>query len=129
MPEGEDPVVIQFIKILSFLIFCLPNCKKRLKRLNIFWKNGGSIVFFSGNQPFTFQTFQTNLFLEQMVLPNGDNVSVRIRGNHPGEQILEVDDSRLLEKIKIFNTKVLPSSRYERKAFVNNLYQIWMNIL
>lgn len=64
-----------------------------------------------------------------MVLPNGDNVSVRIRGNHPGEQILEADDSRLLEKKKTFNTKVLPSSRYERKAFVNNLYQIRMNIL
>jgi hypothetical protein len=106
MPEGADAgLVIQFIKVL-----------------NIFWKNGGSIVFCSDNQPFT---FQTNLFLEQMVLPNGDKVSFRIGGNHPGEQILEADDSGLLEKKKTFNTKVLPSSRYERKSFANNLYQIY----
>ena len=106
MPEGADPgYVIQFIKVL-----------------NIFWKNGGSIVFCSDNQPFT---FQTNLFLEQMVLPNGDKVSFRIGGNHPGEQILEADDSGLLEKKKTFNTKVQPTSRYERKSFANNLYQIY----
>ena len=106
MPEGADPgLVMQFIKVL-----------------NIFWKNGGSIVFCSDNQPFT---FQTNLFLEQMVLPNGDKVSFRIGGNHPGEQILEADDSGLLEKKKTFNTKVLPTSRYERKSFANNLYQIY----
>ena len=106
MPEGADAgLVIQFIKVL-----------------NIFWKNGGSIVFCSDNQPFT---FQTNLFLEQMVLPNGDKVSFRIGGNHPGEQILEADDSGLLERKKTFNTKVLPSSRYERKSFANNLYQIY----
>ncbi len=106
MPEGADAgLVIQFIKVL-----------------NIFWKNGGSIVFCSDNQPFT---FQTNLFLEQMVFPNGDKVSFRIGGNHPGEQILEADDSGLLEKKKTFNTKVLPSSKYERKSFANNLYQIY----
>ncbi len=106
MPDGADPgLVTQFIKVL-----------------NIFWKNGGSIVFCSDNQPFT---FQTNLFLEQMVLPNGDKVTFRIGGNHPGEQILEADDSGLLEKKKTFNTKVLPSSRYERKSFANNLYQIY----
>ena len=65
MPEGADSgLVTQFIKVL-----------------NIFWKNGGNIVFYSDNQPFT---FLTNLFLEQMVLPNGDKVSFRIRGNHPG---------------------------------------------
>lgn len=53
-----------------------------------------------------------------MVLPNGEKVSFRIGGNHPGEQILEADDSGLLEKKKTFNTKVLPTSRYERKSFV-----------
>jgi len=103
--EADAGLVTQFIKVL-----------------NIFWKNGGSIVFCSDNQPFT---FQTNLFLEQMVLPNGDKVNFRIGGNHPGEQILEADDSGLLEKKKTFNTKVLPSSRYERKSFANNLYQIY----
>ena len=106
MPDGADAgLVTQFIYVL-----------------NLFWKNGGNIVFCSDNQPFT---FQTNLFLEQMVLPNGDKVSFRIGGNHPGEQILEADDSGLLEKKKTFNTKVLPSSRYERKSFANNLYQIY----
>ena len=43
----------------------------------------------------------------------------------PGKQILEVDDSGLLEKKKNFNTKVLPSTIYERKSFANNLYQIY----
>ena len=106
MPNGADPgLVTQFIKVL-----------------NIFWKNGGSIVFCSDNQPFT---FQTNLFLEQMVLPNGNKVSFRIGGNHPGEKILEADDTGLLKKKQTFNTKVLPLSKYERKSFANNLYQIY----
>ena len=106
MPNGADPgLVTQFIKVL-----------------NIFWRNGGSIVFCSDNQPFT---FQTNLFLEQMVLPNGKKVNFRIGGNHPGEQILEADNSGLLIKKKTFNTKVLPFSRYERKSFANNLNQIY----
>ena len=106
MPEGADPgLVTQFIKVV-----------------NIFWKNEGNTIFWSDNQPFT---FQTTLFLEQMVFPNGDKVSFRIGENHPGEQILEADDSCLLENKKTFNTKVHPSSRYERKSFVNNLYQIY----
>ena len=105
MPNGGDAgLVTQFINVL-----------------NLFWKNGRSIVFYSDNQLFT---FQNNLFLEQMVLPNGDKVTFRIGINHPGKQILEVADSSILEK-KTFILKFNALSIYERKSFINNLYQIY----
>lgn len=57
-----------------------------IKILKIYWVNGGSIIFWNDNKPFT---FECNLFLEMAEFP-GDVSKTKFRfgGNHDGKKIM-----------------------------------------
>ena len=63
--QPKDPVgVFNFVKILER-----------------FWRNGGSLVLFTDNAPFT---YEVNLFLQETNFPNGYKDNFKIDGNHQG---------------------------------------------
>ena len=54
--------------------------------LKIYWVNGGSIVFWNDNEPFT---FECNLFLKMAEFPGEvSKTKVRFGGNHDGKKVM-----------------------------------------
>ena len=95
--------------------------------LNIFWINGGSIIFWNDNEPFT---YECNLFLESAEFP-GDisKTNVRFGGNYNGKKIMKPGDisKEIKEKSEfgIFNNKrVFNDGKYPMFSLGHNLVKI-----
>ena len=87
-----------------------------------FWKNGGSLVFWADNDPYT---FHVNLFLYKVRFENEEKcpsgrVNFQIHGNHRGGKILVGDDSGELKQEKQFDR----SFQLERTKLSHNLGKI-----
>ena len=88
-----------------------------------FWKNGGSLVFWADNDPYT---FHVNLFLYKVRFENEDKcpsgkVDFQIHGDHLGGQILLGDDTGELKKEKIFNRSPQLFEEVERTKMSHNI--------
>ena len=95
--------------------------------LKIFWVNGGSIVFWNDNEPFS---FECNLFLESAEFP-GDvsKTKVRFSGNHDGKSIMKPGDISAgisgKNEFGIFNNKRLfTDGKYPMFSLGHNLVKI-----
>ena len=61
-----------------------------IKALVNYWSNGGSLVFWNDNEPFT---FECNLFLEEAEFPGETTkTEVRFGGNHEGKRFMKPGD-------------------------------------
>ena len=70
--------------------------------LNIFWMNGGALVFWCDNEPLT---YEANLFLEKAEFPGEYSKSnIRFVGNHIGQKEMKGGNIRI-KKCGIFNDK------------------------
>ena len=101
------------------------NALKFVKILEKFWKNGGSLVLFVDNKPFT---YEVNLFLEEVTFPNGQKVHFKMDGYHKGRQILKADPSGKLDKIQTFNRSPLKFQECERSSLAHNLGLIFEGV-
>lgn len=94
--------------------------------LILFWKNGGSLLFWADNDPYT---FHVNAFLSKVRFENEEScpsgkVDFQIHGNHPGGEILIGDDSGKLNHVKLFDRSQQLFEELERTKISNNLAQI-----
>ncbi|OHT04875.1 hypothetical protein TRFO_27550 [Tritrichomonas foetus] len=103
--DGNPHLVLQFI-----------DCLLKYNR------NGGAVVMFAEGEPLF---FQANLFLERLRLPNGKSTQLRLRGNHPGKQILNGDKSGQLDKPKTFNKNNFEFQKCQRSSLAHNLVTIY----
>ena len=88
-----------------------------------FWKNGGSLVFWADNDPYT---FQVNLFLYKVRFENEEKcpsgkVNFQIHGDHLGGQILLGDDTGELKNEKVFNRSPQLFEEVERTKISHNI--------
>ena len=88
-----------------------------------FWKNGGSLVFWAENDPYT---FHVNLFLHKVRFDNEEKcpsgrVNFQIHGNHKGGNILIGDDSGELKHEKLFDRSPQFFNDIERTKLSHNL--------
>ena len=90
-----------------------------------FWKNGGSLILTSDNEPYL---IEVNAFLEKAIFPNNKKISWRVNGNHYGTKILIGDDSGNLNQNKTFNRKFNDILKYERGKISYNIYEIYEGI-
>ena len=111
LPKGGNPhLVDQYIDVLK-----------------IFWVNGGSLVFWNDNEPFT---FECNLFLESAEFP-GDisKTKVRFGGNHDGKRIMKPGDISIgitgeSEFGKFNNKRLFNDGKYPMFSLGHNLIKI-----
>ena len=89
-----------------------------VKILERFWRNGGSLVLFTDNAPFT---YEVNLFLQETNFPNGHKVNFKLDGYHKGQKLLIADPSGKLNKKQTFNRKPLIFKECERSYLAHNL--------
>ncbi|KAK8891276.1 hypothetical protein M9Y10_028484 [Tritrichomonas musculus] len=98
-----------------------------------FWKNGGSIVFMAEGGEKNQLTFQANKFLEEVVFeqepacPSG-KTSLRLTGEHKGEEILHPDDSDKLTKPKTFSRSAQFFKQCQRTKLSHNIGKIFEGI-
>lgn len=90
-----------------------------------FWRNGGSVVLWADNDPFT---YEANLFLERVVFPDGTRTNLRVHGNNPGAQHLSPDPSGNLDKPQTFNKSPIQFKQFNRSSLAHNLYDIFEGI-
>jgi len=93
-----------------------------------FWKNGGSLVLFTDNAPFT---YEVNLFLKQVCFPNFPNkqgAKFEMNGNHKGTKLLKADSSGYLNKNQSFNRKPLIFKELQRSSLAHNLGIIYEGV-
>ena len=98
---------------------------KFVKILEKFWKNGGSLVLFVDNAPFT---YEVNLFLQEVIFPGGKKVNFKMDGNHEGRKVLTADPSGKLDKIQTFNRSPLKFQECERSSLAHNLGLIFEGV-
>ena len=96
-----------------------------VKTLEKFWKNGGSLVLFVDNAPFT---YEGNLFLKEATLPNGNKINFTVDGNHYGTKILTADPSGQLNNNQTFNRSPLLFRECQRSSLSHNLGKIYEGI-
>ena len=95
--------------------------------LKIYWTNGGSIIFWNDNEPFT---YECNLFLESAEFPGEvSKTKVRFGGNHDGKSIMKPGDItiNITEKSEFgkFNKqKVFNDGKYPMFSLGHNLIKI-----
>ena len=90
-----------------------------------FWKNGGSLILTSDNEPYL---VEVNAFLEKVTFPNNKKITWRVNGNHYGTKILIGDDSGNLNQNKTFNRKFNDMLKYDRGKISYNIYEIYEGI-
>ena len=95
---------------------------KFIRILEKFWKNGGSLALFVDNAPYT---YEGNLFLKEVVFPNGKKVNFRLDGNHIGTKILTADPSGKLNNNQTFNRSPLLLKECQRSSLAHNLGKIY----
>ena len=83
-----------------------------------FWKNGGSLVLFTDNAPFT---LEVNLFLKNAFPIKSDIKGFRMDGNHEGTKLLMADTSGRLSKNQRFNRRPLIFQECQRSSLAHNL--------
>ena len=96
-----------------------------VKILEKFWKNGGSLVLFVDNAPYT---YEGNLFLKEVTLPNGNKINFTVDGNHPGQKVLTADPSGKLDNKQTFNRSPLLFKECQRSSLAHNLGKIYEGI-
>ena len=95
--------------------------------LRIYWTNGGSLVFWNDNYPFT---YECNLFLERVEFPGEiSKTNVRFGGNHEGKNIMKPGDisSNIPEGSefgKFNNKKYFNDGKYFMFSLGHNLVKI-----
>ncbi|KAK8853815.1 hypothetical protein M9Y10_016358 [Tritrichomonas musculus] len=90
-----------------------------------FWNNGGSVVLWADNSPYT---VQANKFLEKVVFPDGRKTNLRVNGNNPGEQHLVGDPTGKLDKPATFNKSPIEFKKFNRASLAHNLFDIYEGI-
>lgn len=90
-----------------------------------FWRNGGSLVLFTDNHPFT---HEVNLFLKEVKFPNGKNADFSMSGNHNGTKLLNADSSGKLNKNRSFNRNPLIFEECQRSSLAHNLGIIYEGV-
>ena len=96
-----------------------------VKTLEKFWKNGGSLVLFVDNAPYT---YEVNLFLKEATFPNGTKINFTIDGNHHGTKILTADPSGNLNNNQTFNRSPLLFKECQRSSLAHNLGKIYEGV-
>lgn len=91
--------------------------------LIIFWKNGGSLVFWSDSKPLF---YETNLFLEFADFPEVGKLKIQFKGNDLGcEQMVPGNISEVKEKV--FNEeKRFSDGKHYRPSLSHNIVNIAM---
>ena len=91
--------------------------------LNIFWMNGGALVFWCDNEPLT---YEANLFLEKAEFPGEYSKSnIRFVGNHIGQKEMKGGNIRI-KKCGIFNDKrQFEEGKINRYSLGHNLKKIF----
>ena len=89
--------------------------------LYAFWNNGGAVVLFADNEPFT---VETNLFLSMI------NTGITMNGSYIGKKEIYGDDSGLLDSPALFNRKkdIYKYNNIQRQALCHNLYNIYEGV-
>ena len=97
------------------------NLELFLKLLIIFWKNGGAVVLFADNEPFT---KETNLFLNMI------KAGFSMDGSYIGKKEIYGDDSGLLKSPALFNRKkaIYKYKDIQRQSLSHNLYNIYEGV-
>ena len=100
--------------------------------LKIYWINGGSLVFWNHNEPYT---FECNLFLESAEFPEKyseefSKTKVRFCGNHEGKKMMKRGDinENMIGKREfgIFNQKrIFDTGKYITYSLGHNLVNIY----
>jgi hypothetical protein len=95
--------------------------------IKLYWTNGGSLVFWNDNEPFT---YECNLFLERAEFP-GDisKTKVRFGGNHDGKKIMKPGDISVgitgeSEFGKFNNKRLFNDGKYPMFSLGHNLVKI-----
>ena len=95
--------------------------------LKIFWINGGSLIFWNDNEPFT---TECNLFLEQAEFPGEiSKTKVRFGGNHDGKKMMKPGDISFgigdeNEFGKFNNKRLFNDGKYPMFSLAHNLIKI-----
>ena len=98
-----------------------------IEALKIFWVNGGAIVFWNDNKPFT---YECNLFLEAAEFPGEiSKTKVRFGGEHKGKKkMIPGDITQELEKNSQFGKfnkkRIFNDGKYEIFSLGHNLNKI-----
>ena len=98
-----------------------------VEALKIYWVNGGSIVFWNDNEPFT---YECNLFLESAEFPGEiSKTKVRFGGNHDGKKIMKPGDISIgitgeSEFGKFNNKRTFNDGKYPMFSLGHNLVKI-----
>ena len=97
------------------------NMREFLQILYNFWKNGGAVVLFSDNEPFT---LETNEFLSMI------NAGFTMNGMYDGENFIYGDESGKLDKIAVFNRKeeIYRYGNINRQKLSHSLFKIYEGI-
>ena len=92
-----------------------------LELLIVFWENGGAVVIFSDNEPFT---VEVNLFLSMI------KAGFTMDGSYIGKKYIYGDNSGLLNKPGLFNrkTEIYRFNHIQRQTLSHNLYKIYEGI-
>ena len=100
--------------------------------LKIYWINGGSIIFWNDNDPFT---FECNLFLENAEFPGEiSKTRVRFGGNHDGKSVMKPGDISInitgeSEFGKFNNKRLFNDGKYPMFSLGHNLIKIAEGLL
>ena len=111
LPNGGNPYLI----------------RQYIDALKIYWINGGSIIFWNDNEPFT---YECNLFLENVEFPGETRkTQVRFGGNHEGKRVMKPGDiSKKFEGESEFGTfnkkRKFSDGKYEMFSLAHNLVKI-----
>ena len=94
--------------------------------LILFWKNGGSLVFFAEGEPLN---FQVNLFLNKIDFDNNKKPDFQISGDYLGDKVLEQDKTGKLDHYGIFDKKYekikIKGIEIQRQSLSHNLGLIY----
>ena len=95
--------------------------------LKLYWINGGSLIFWNDNEPFT---YECNLFLESAEFPGEvSKTNVRFGGNHDGKKIMKPGDisASITEESefgKFNNKRLFNDGKYPMFSLGHNLIKI-----
>ena len=95
--------------------------------LKKYWINGGSLVFWNDNEPFT---YECNLFLEKVEFPGEiSKTKVRFGGNHSGKSIMVPGDiNKIISEDtkfgKFTNKRIFNDGKYQMFSLAHNLIRI-----
>ena len=95
--------------------------------LKIFWVNGGSLIFWNDNEPFT---YEYNLFLESAEFPGEvSKTKVRFGGEHEGKKLMKTGDISTgiigeSEFGKFIKNKIFNDGKYQMFSLAYNLVKI-----